>query len=71
MPQTMVETSYCLVLVVVEGMGPVPRRSEVCGINGALSAPGYLLALLRDLLLFEVLPPKDSRICEISSRSAL
>jgi len=70
----MVETSYCLDLVVVEGMGPVPRRSEVCGINGALSAPGYLLALLallRDLLLFEVLPPEESHIREISSRSAL
>jgi len=40
----------------------VPRRSEVCNINGALSTPSYLLALLRELshvpqALTEVIEP--------------
>ena len=64
MPQTMVETSYCLDLDVLEGMSQVPRRLEVC--NSALSTPGYLLALLRELSLVpqaptEVVEPKQVR----------
>jgi len=49
LPQTMLETSYCLHLVVQEGISYMPRRSEVCNINGAPSTPGYLPAPVRDL----------------------
>jgi hypothetical protein len=45
-------------------MSQVPRRLEVC--NSALSTPGYLLALLRELSLVlqaptEVVEPKQVR----------
>ena len=45
----MVDSWYCLDPVVPEGMSQVSRWSEVAYINGAPSAPGYLLKLLREL----------------------
>jgi len=57
-------TSYCLGLVVPEGMSQVTRRSEVCNVSSAFSMPGYLLALLQELshvprVLTEVIEPKQ------------
>jgi len=46
----MVDSWYRLDRVVPEGVSQVSRRSEVVYINGAPSTPGYLLALLRELL---------------------
>jgi len=62
----MVDSWYCLDWVVQEGMSQVSRRSEVAYINGAPSSPGYLLALLRELLqcpraLTEITKPKQVR----------
>ena len=48
--QTMVETSYCPDMVVLEGMSQVWKRLEIWNMNGALSLPGYLLTLLRELV---------------------
>ena len=45
----MVDTWYCLDWVVPEGMSQVSRRSEV-GNHKRRSTPGYVLALLRELL---------------------
>jgi len=47
--QTMVDSLYCLDLVVPETMSQVSKQSEVVYINGAPSTPGYLLSLLREL----------------------
>ena len=49
LPQTMVDSWYCLDQGVPEGMSQVSRRLEVAYINSAPSTPGYLLALLREL----------------------
>jgi len=43
--QTMVDSSYCLVWFVPEGMNQVSRWLEVAYIDSLLSTPGYLLAL--------------------------
>ena len=48
--QIMVDLWCCLVWFVPEDRSKVSRRSEVGNYNGALSSPGYHLALLRDLL---------------------
>ena len=45
----MVDSLYCLDLVILERMSQVSKRSEVVYINGAPSTPGYLLARLREL----------------------
>ena len=50
MRQTMVDSYDCLDQVVPEGMSQVSRRSEVAYINEVPSTPGYVLALLRELL---------------------
>ena len=50
MRQTMVDSCYCLDPVVSERMSQVSKRSEVVYIHGAPSTPGYLLALVRELL---------------------
>jgi len=64
--QTMVDSYCCLDRVVPERMSQVSRQSEVVYINGAPSTPGYLLALLRELLqcpraLTEITKPKQVR----------
>jgi len=59
----MVETSSCLDLDVLEGLSQVPRRLEVC--NGALSTPGYLLALLRELSLVPQAPTEVVELKQI------
>jgi len=52
--QTTVEMLYCpdMVVTVLEGMSQVWKRLDICNVNGALSTPGYLLALLRNLYMF-------------------
>lgn len=45
--QTMLDTYCCLDRVVLERISQELRRLEVCKVNGALSTPGYLLALLQ------------------------
>jgi len=59
----MVETSSCLDLDVLEGLSQVPRRLEVY--NGALSTPGYRLALLRELSLVPQVPTEVVELKQI------